>query len=197
MVMVWRAMMFLAAAVAVAAPARAGDVAAGKAKVQICAPCHGADGVSHMPNAPSLAAEPDQYLQWQMVYFRAGARQNPLMSPVAAKLSDGDIQDLGAYFASLPPPKPESGKLDPDLMAAAVTVIAKNRCASCHKSNFSGNGMAARLASQREEYLVKSLESFKSGVRRGSGAAGAMSSIAFGMTAAEIKAVSYYLAHHP
>lgn len=179
------------------APARAGNAAAGKTKAQLCAACHGLDGVSRMANVPSLAGQTDAFLEWQLVYFRSGARSNALMSPMAANLSDDDIQNLGAYFSALPSPKPAPGKLDPELMAAAVTVIQKYRCGSCHQGNFAGLDQAARLAAQREEYLEKALKDFKSGARRGGGAAGAMPDIAFPMTGPEIEAVSYYLAHHP
>jgi cytochrome c553 len=150
-----------------------------------------------MPATPSLAGQTDAFLQWQLVYFRTGARQNALMSPVAEGLSDDDIQNLGAYFASLQPSHPAAGTMDAALMADGVKVAAKYRCGSCHQQNFAGLDQAARLAAQRQDYLEKSLREFKSGARRGGGGAGAMPGVAFGMTEPEIKAVAYYLAHHP
>jgi cytochrome c553 len=180
-----------------AAATQAGDAAAGKAKARLCVACHGANGVAAMPGTPSLAGQTDAFLQWQLVYFRSGARKNDLMSPVAEGLSDDDVQNLGAYFATLPPPAPAAGPLDAALMADGVKVAAKYRCASCHQRDYAGLEQAARLAAQREEYLVKSLRDFKSGARRGGGGAGAMPDVAFPMTEAEIKAVAYYLAHHP
>jgi cytochrome c553 len=179
------------------APAHAGDAAAGKAKAQFCAACHGANGVSATPGTPSLAAQTDAFLEWQLVYFRSGARKNALMSPVAESLSDDDIQNLGAYFATLPPPKPAAGALDPAAMADGAKVAAKYRCGSCHQRNYAGLEQAARLAAQREDYLAQSLRDFKSGARRGGGGAGAMPDVAFPMTEQEIKAVAYYLARHP
>ncbi len=195
----WLLFIPLAATIAVFAPALAAAPLAGgaAAKAAVCAACHGAGGVSQTPSVPSLAAEPDQYLEWQMVLFRSGARENPLMSPIAQQLSDDDVQAFGKYFATLKPPKPPPGKLDPSQMAAGVQVMQKYRCASCHGDDFAGEGEAARLASQQENYLVKALQDFKSGARRGAGAAGAMSSVAFGMTKSEIEAAAYYLSHHP
>lgn len=188
----------IVAAVALALGAASqGARAAVQVKPAACVVCHGAHGISQAPGVPSLAGEPDQFLEWQMVLFRSGARDNPLMSPVAQKLSDDDIHALGQYFSGLKPPSPPAGKLDPDLMAAGVAVVQKYNCASCHGSNFAGNGEAARLASQREDYIAKALQDFKSGARRGTGAAGAMSSVGFGMTKPEIKAAAYYLSHHP
>jgi cytochrome c553 len=191
----------LAAAFAVAAlalgAASQGARAAAKVTPAACVACHGAHGLSQTPGVPSLAGEPDQFLEWQLVLFRSGARDNPLMSPVAQKLSDDDIHALGQYFSDLKPPSPPAGKLDPDLMAAGVAVVQKYNCASCHGSNFAGKGETARLASQREDYIAKALQDFKSGARRGAGAAGAMSSVGFSMTKPEIKAAAYYLSHHP
>jgi len=63
------------------ANAQQGDVAAGKAKAQLCAACHGENGVSQMKLTASLAGQPDEYVQWQLVYFRSGARKSPIMQP--------------------------------------------------------------------------------------------------------------------
>src|SRR3954466_14012308 len=62
---------------------KAADVAAGKAKAtEICAGCHGENGISQMENIPSLAGQLDQYIQWQLVYFRSGSRKNEQMQPI-------------------------------------------------------------------------------------------------------------------
>jgi cytochrome c553 len=79
----------------------AGDAAAGKAKSATCAGCHGADGISSNDLWPNLAGQKEAYLAVQLKAFRDGARANPMMAPMAAALSDGDIADLAAYYASL------------------------------------------------------------------------------------------------
>src|SRR5215468_10670768 len=84
---------------------RAADVAAVKEKAEVCGACHGANGVSQTENIPSLAGQPDQYLQWQLVFFRAGSRKNEQMQPIVEGLSNEDIRSLGAYFSALTPPK--------------------------------------------------------------------------------------------
>lgn len=81
--------------------ATAGDAAAGKAKSASCAACHGADGISTNDLWPSLAGQKEGYLVAQLQAFRDGGRANPMMAPMAAALSDGDIADLAAYYASL------------------------------------------------------------------------------------------------
>ncbi len=78
----------------------AGDAAAGKAKSVVCAACHGAAGVSVNPLWPNLAGQHEQYLAKQIKAFREGDRKDPMMSPMAAALSDTDIANLAAYFAS-------------------------------------------------------------------------------------------------
>src|SRR5215471_6488211 len=91
-----RGLMLVIVVVTGTLPARAADVAAGKAKAtEICAACHGENGVSQMENIPSLAGQPDQYIQWQLVYFRAGTRKNDQMQPIVAELSNDDIRNLG------------------------------------------------------------------------------------------------------
>jgi cytochrome c553 len=95
----------LLAAVMIGSPAHAADVAAGKAKAELCVGCHGENGISQLENMPSLAGQPDQFIQWQLVYFRAGTRKNEQMQPIVEQLTNDDIRNLGAYFAQLPPPK--------------------------------------------------------------------------------------------
>ena len=82
------------------ASATAGDVAAGKTKSAICAACHGATGKSMNPMWPNLAGQKELYLAKQIKAFRDGIRQDPLMAPMVAALSDDDIANLAAYFAA-------------------------------------------------------------------------------------------------
>ena len=85
-----------------AAPAwAAGDVAAGHSKAKRCAACHGIDGRAKLPDAPNLAGQNPIYLVAALNAYKSGARKNDMMSLVAPKLSDADIADLAAYYASL------------------------------------------------------------------------------------------------
>ena len=90
--------------------AHAADVAAGKEKAELCIGCHGENGISQMENIPSLAGQQDQFIQWQLVYFRAGSRKNEQMQPIVEQLNNEDIRNLGAYFASLTPPQAPAGR---------------------------------------------------------------------------------------
>lgn len=174
----------------------AADVAAGKALAQVCAVCHGADGVSQTPLTPSLAGQPDEYIQWQLVYFRSGARKSEVMQPIADALKNEQIRNFGAYYASLKPPKPLPAS-DPDQLAQqGGKLAAQQRCRSCHQDDFSGYRSAARLASQREDVLLKGLRDFKSGARVGSGVA-SMADVVYPLDDDEMKALAHFMATHP
>jgi len=80
--------------------AYAADAAAGKAKSATCSACHGADGNSANPMWPKLAGQHAPYLEKQMKDFRDGRRKDPVMAPMAAALSDADVANLAAYYAS-------------------------------------------------------------------------------------------------
>ncbi len=82
-------------------PALAGDAEAGKAKSAVCAACHGANGISVAPIWPNLAGQKEAYLVKQIKAFKNGERKDPSMAPMVAGLSDADIENLAAYYASL------------------------------------------------------------------------------------------------
>jgi len=187
------ALVLLAAAIVCGSPARAADIAAGKEKAELCVGCHGEGGISQMENTPSLAAQPDQFIQWQLVFFRAGTRKNEQMQPIVEQLNNEDIRNLGAYYASLSPPKPGNDD-NPDLSKKGAQAAAGRRCASCHTDTYAGTKAVARLAGQREDYLVKALRDYKTGVRAG-GAMAAMADVAFPLSEEEIEALAHYLAH--
>ena len=171
--------------------AYAADVAAGKQKAEMCVGCHGDNGISQIENIPSLAGQPDQFIQWQLVYFRAGSRKNEQMQPIVEQINNEDIRNLGAYFASLMPPKGPQDD-NPDLSEKGKQAAAGRRCASCHTDSYAGTKAVARVAGQREEYLIKALHDYKSGVRSGGGQA-AMADVAYPLSEEEITALAHYL----
>jgi cytochrome c553 len=171
----------------------AADAAAGKKLAEGCAGCHGADGVSKTELTPSLAGEPDDYIQWQLVYFRLDARKNELMESVAQSLTNEEIRNLGAYYASLPPPKPPTGPASDALAQTGAKLAGQHRCSSCHGNDYAGVGPAARLSGQREDVLLKALRDFKSGSRVGSGVA-SMADVTFDLSGADMQALAHYMA---
>ena len=174
--------------------ANAADADAAKEKAAMCAGCHGDNGISQTENIPSLAGQPDQFLQWQLVFFRGGSRKSDQMQPIAEAIGNEDVRALGAYFAALTPPKPITPDDNPDLSKKGAQAAVGRRCASCHTDSFAGTKAVARLAGQREEYLVKALHDYKTGVRTG-GAGAAMTDVAYPLSDEEIQALAHYLAH--
>lgn len=83
----------------------AGDIEQGKAKSAMCVACHGINGVSSVAIYPNLAGQKSAYLAKQMRDFKSGNRNDAMMSAMAKPLSDADIDNLAAYFASLPAAK--------------------------------------------------------------------------------------------
>jgi cytochrome c553 len=148
-----------------------------------------------MAETPSLAGQPDGFIQWQLVFFRNGQRKSPVMQPMAQALKDDDIRNVAAFFAAQKPGKPEGVSPGDDaLMAQARKLVAANRCAACHKDDFSGTQATARLAGQREDYLLKALRDFKSGARSG-GAMAAMMEVVAPLADGDLRALAHFLAH--
>ena len=137
----------LIACLPITAFAAEGIPAEGKAKAEAagCNGCHGPEGVANQDglaidkNMPNLAGEPDLYLQFQLVYFRKGVRKNDYMNPVAESLSDEDIRNLGAYFASLPAPRaPPPADAAPEDTSLGAKVAQGLHCSNCHGDHFEG-----------------------------------------------------------
>ena len=167
-------------------------MAAGQARAEACGACHGAQGVSENPAIPSLAGQQDKFLQWQLVFFRSGRRANEIMGPMAADLSDEDVKNLGAYFASLPRGEPPASGADPALQQAGQALAAQHRCAACHTDTFVGKQAAPALAGQHAEYLAKALADYRSGARPSTGVA-AMTEAASQLSDDDITALAAFL----
>ncbi|HKV17334.1 MAG TPA: c-type cytochrome [Reyranella sp.] len=163
--------------------------------VETCASCHGKDGISVIENTPSLAGQPDIFLQYQLVFIRDGARQVEVMQQIAKSLTDDNIRDLGTYYSSLPPPPALKQAAAVDV-AKVTAIITQRHCDSCHKPDFSGQGETARLAGQRPDYLMKALHDFRAGIRRGRGM-GAMMEVSVTLQDKDIEMIAAYLASKP
>lgn len=91
----------LALVLACGAGAAQADAQAGRVKARMCVVCHGELGISVLPNAPHLAGQPEAYLATQLKAYRSGARSNEVMGVIAKPLTDAEIADLSAWFASI------------------------------------------------------------------------------------------------
>jgi cytochrome c553 len=141
-----------------------GDAAAGKQRAASCASCHGADGISPNDTWPNLAGQNAPYLARILAAYKSGDQTDPAMTPLAQALSNADIQNLAAYFASVSCKAAPGGKAAGDV--AAGKSLAKN-CAACHgEGGIGGNPAWPRLAAQKPGYLVNVLKAFKAGLRK-------------------------------
>jgi len=178
--------------------ATAGDPAAGQQKSAICAACHGTDGNSVNPTWPRLAGQHVEYTVKQLHDFRDKHRENAQMSPMAAPLSDADIDDLAAYFSSQASSggvaHPEHLELGSKIYRAGNPRTGLPACMACHGPSGSGNGAAGypALAGQHAEYTAIQLKAFKA-EQRANDKDSVMRAIAGKMTIKEIEAVSDYI----
>ena len=193
------ALPIIAAAQAPAKP----DVAKGQQIANtVCAACHAADGNSPAAANPKIAGQFPEYLHKQLKNFKAPAgkkaeRDNPVMAGMVANLSDDDMRNLAAYYASQRL-KPEGAK-DKDLAAKGQKVYRGGNlasgvaaCAGCHGPTGAGiPGQYPRISGQFASYLESQLLAFKTGTRAND-ANGMMRGVAARMTEAEIKAVAEY-----
>ena len=180
----------LVLALAAFLPASAADAEAGRSKAGICAACHGVDGNSSDPLYPSLAAQPPLYVYYQLLQFREARRVDAIMSPLAAPLSDADMKDIAAYYASQAV-RPAPPTVDESKVQAGKQVAARFHCGSCHLPTYAGQNHIPRLAGQHFAYLVKELRGFRSGARPDID--GTMASAAHPLSEAEIADVAAFV----
>lgn len=151
----------------------AGDVAAGQTKAStVCLACHGLDGNSVNPEWPSIAGQHADYIIKQVKAFRAGERTNVLMSPISLTLTDKDIEDTAAYYATQKPKGLEAAKdkveLGQKIYRGGVADSKLPACLACHGPNGRGNPGAgyAALRSQHATQIVTQLQAYKKGERK-------------------------------
>jgi cbb3-type cytochrome c oxidase subunit III len=180
------------------AAAPAADLAKGEAtSTQVCAACHTADGSRGSPANPILAGQHPEYLAKQLAEFKSGARANAVMKGFATILSDADMKNVAAYYASKTA-KPGFAK-SKELAAQGEKIYRAGladrqvpACSGCH--NPSGAGIPSqypRLAGQHADYTTAQLTAFRQGTRKKNAS---MSAIAAKLTDREMQAVAEYVA---
>jgi len=167
------------------------DTEAGRQKAQVCFACHGPEGNSANPVMPSLAGQPEQFISTELFQFREGNRKDPQMTPLAASLTNADMNDLAAYF-SAQKPRPPSHKTDPANAAAAPKLAEQFNCVQCHGKALLGQQHIPRLAGQQFEYLKTQLRGFKAQTR--ADLDGNMTSAAQALSEKDIDALVDYMA---
>ncbi|EJZ55803.1 MULTISPECIES: cytochrome c [Pseudomonas] len=177
----------------------AGDAAAGQAKAAVCGACHGPDGNSMAPNFPKLAGQGERYLDKQLHDIKSGKRVVLEMTGLLTNLSDQDLADIAAYFASQ---KGSVGAADPKIVAHGEALFRGGKldqgmpaCTGCHSPNGAGNAAAGfpHLGGQHAQYIKKQLTDFREGDRTNDGDTMVMRSVAAKLSNKDIEAVSSYI----
>ncbi|MCV2886555.1 cytochrome c4 [Aestuariibacter sp. AA17] len=182
-----------------------GNPEAGKNKAAACAACHGNDGNSAIDMNPKLAGQHASYLEKQLMDFRlasktggAEGRNNAVMNGMAAGLSDQDIKDISAFFASQ---EATSGTTPEDVIEAGEQLYRGGdmergitACIACHGPRGNGMGLAnfPDISGQHTAYIKSQLELFRSG-DRANDPNGMMRDIAKRLTDKDIEIISKYL----
>ena len=176
-----------------------GDAAAGQAKSALCGTCHGADGNSVLSVNPKLAGQNAKYLVKQMMDFKSGARPGPVMVAMIASVSEQDMQDIAAYYASqtvtVEGADAASIELAQTLYRAGNQELSVVACSACHSPTGSGNEPAGfpAIGGQHADYTLLQLKDFRSGTRENDDA-GMMRTIVERLTDRELEALASYLA---
>jgi len=188
------------AAANAAAEVKPGDATAGQGKAAVCGACHGMDGNSSDPQYPKLAGQHESYIARQLTNFKSGKRQNPIMLGMATPLSEQDMHDIGAYFASK---TVRPGVADDALVQQGETLYREGdpargspACMACHLMDGRGNpgAMYPQLAGQHAQYVEATLKSWHDGTTWGTDAhAQIMPAIAQKLDAKDITALASYI----
>ncbi|MDA0150066.1 c-type cytochrome [Vibrio sp. LaRot3] len=182
-----------------------GDIEAGKSKSQTCIACHGADGNSLLGMYPSLAGQHAKYIEKQLKDLKLGmtsngdkGRYDPVMSGMALPLTEQDMADLAAYYASLPiahSTTPENvveqGKV---LYTAGDAERGLTACIACHGPRGNGTELSGfpKISGQQADYVKSQLMKFRDG-NRGNDMNAMMRDIAKKLTDEDIDTLSKYV----
>src|SRR5689334_5360424 len=167
------------------------QMAAARAKAQVCFACHGPDGNSTVGEYPILAGQSWRYIYIELKDFKEGRRSDEQMSPVAEKISTDDMMLLGEFFAAQKQ-APIKFQVDPAKVEAGRKTSDAVLCPMCHLGGFVGQNEIPRVAGQWPQYIKKQLADFKA--RRRTNDAGNMTSIASSLSDADIENLSQYIA---
>ena len=188
----------LSVALAAQAQGVTGDVQAGHKKAEMCIGCHGIVGYQNsfpeIHKVPKISGQSDKYIVAALHAYKKGDRKHPTMRGIAGSLSEQDMADLGAYYAS------QADKAAPEAprtaSTAAAALIEKGACASCHGANFSKpiDPSYPKIGGQHADYLYFALKAYTvEGNNMIGRSNGIMAGIAKQYTPAEMREIAKYL----
>lgn len=198
------AALFWSVAAAAQGPAKPDSAKGQGIAAQVCAACHANDGNSPTAANPKLAGQIPEYLAKQLANFKPQAgkkaeRDNPIMAGMVANLSDGDMKNVAAFYASqkLKPAvasNKELAALGQKLYRGGNAASGMPACAGCHGPT--GAGMPSqypRISGQYAEYIEAQLKAFRAG-SRANDPNGMMQGVAARLNDREIQSLAEYVA---
>jgi len=157
-----RAVVISAVWLAMAAVTAAGQSV--EEQAQVCATCHGDNGLPKMPEVPIIWGQHEGYIYIELKDFKSGARKSDIMQPFAAAMEKADMLALAKYFSEKEWPRTGYQTTDVDLRAGE-RIAKSGMCTQCHLGGYLGTGTIPRAGGQTEPYLHKTLLDFKTKVR--------------------------------
>jgi len=187
-----------------------GDAAAGAAKAAACTACHGPKGIAVAPTFPNLAGQSATYLYAQLRAFKDGARVNAVMQPLAKALSDQDMRNLAAHFASLPGKSAarvtQASSRGATLFHDGNAMQGVPPCQGCHGVDGKGPhpdpastapqpawSTFPVLAGQNAPYVLAQLKAYHDGTRIGTSNDKVMQGVAHNLSEADMRALADYV----
>lgn len=182
----------------------AGDPAAGQRKAAMCIGCHGIPNYRasfpEVHQVPMISGQGARYIAAALNGYRSGERRHPTMRGVAGSLTDQDIADLSAYYASHSPAASTTVAAAAAPSEQVAELLKRGNCMSCHGENLNKpiDGSYPKLAGQHADYLFVALKAYQGGNGRNTGRGNAiMAGMAKPYTVAELKAMADHIAALP
>ena len=160
-------------------------------KAQVCAACHGENGIPPNKSWPVIWGQHQGYLYLQLRDFKSGARKSDVMGPVAQALERDDMLAIALYFSQKAWPNLRQTRAADAVARQAVRANASVGCTGCHQAGYLGEGTQPRLAGQSADYILKSMKDFRT---RGRGNNPGMSDLMNATSEDDLKALAMYLA---
>jgi cytochrome c553 len=160
-------------------------------KAQLCAACHGENGVPQQKSMPVIWGQYQGYLYLQLRDFKSGARKNDIMSALTQSMERDEMMALTLYFSQKPWPDLQQPLAPADVAKRAVAANVSIGCTGCHQGEYQGAGTQPRLAGQTREYLQQSMTDFRTRAR---GNNPGMTDLMLATSVEDIDALAQYMA---
>lgn len=160
-------------------------------QIQLCAGCHGENGVPQEKTTPIIWGQTLGYQYLQLRDYKNGDRKNEQMSPVVEMLERQDLLALAEYFSKQPWPRITAAPASPAVAERAARANTAVGCTGCHQGQYQGEGTQPRLAGQNEAYMSKTMLEIRNGERANNPG---MTTLMKATSPDDIEALAQYLA---